>query len=411
MHKKLRPFLLIIFVAFLFFSLFDFRNSLTATIYEPLCWWQTVTADNNTSRTITWITTEKGTAPFVEYQPPQTNAVIHTTTQEEKIQTDQGMVYRYTATLINLEPDTIYRYTIGDGHETSQTQSFRTGGNGSLKALIFGDSQSSDYTVWGTTFRNAYHQYNDADLFINMGNLVDNGADWKQWQQWFAQVKKGSRSIPTAPISGNHEDYTYDWHTTIPHLYTNIFQLPDNGPEGLQGRCYYYDYTNVRFIVLDTQWEELQKFQPDLLKKQVKWLQTILSANPQKWTVVLMHRPPFNTHGNEKLDQLGELFTPLFEQYGVDVVFTAHTHTYSRTGPLKKSLPADKGPLYISTGRSGDKTWQGARQKSTDLVFDLSLDQPNYIILEANATTLIIKNAKQDNKVTDSVVLIKQPPS
>lgn len=218
MHKKLRPFLLIIFVAFLFFSLFDFRNSLTATIYEPLCWWQTVTADNNTSRTITWITTEKGTAPFVEYQPPQTNAVIHTTTQEEKIQTDQGMVYRYTATLINLEPDTIYRYTIGDGHETSQTQSFRTGGNGSLKALIFGDSQSSDYTVWGTTFRNAYHQYNDADLFINMGNLVDNGADWNNGNNGLPKSRRVAEAFPlhqsavitkTTPMIGIRQFRTY----------------------------------------------------------------------------------------------------------------------------------------------------------------------------------------------------------
>lgn len=45
---------------------------------------------------------------------------------------------------------------------------------------------------------------------------------------------------------------------TLPRrLYLNLFDLPLNGPEGLQKQAYSYDYGDVHFSVIDTQQEEL----------------------------------------------------------------------------------------------------------------------------------------------------------
>ena len=44
----------------------------------------------------------------------------------------------------------------------------------------------------------------------------------------------------------------------------------------------------------------------------------------------------------------------------VDVVFSAHNHTYGRSAPFKNGNVASQGTIYISSGRSGDKTWAGS---------------------------------------------------
>ncbi len=68
----------------------------------------------------------------------------------------------------------------------------------------------------------------------------------------------------------------------------------------LFNRCYYsYDFGDVHYVVLDTQLYESNHednhdtHHPDLYDVQVQWLRQDLAANTKKWTVVLMHRDPF----------------------------------------------------------------------------------------------------------------------
>ena len=106
-------------------------------------------------------------------------------------------------------------------------------------------------------------------------------------------------------------------------------------------------------------------------------------------------------------DDLGKAFVPIFDQYHVDLVFTAHIHTYGRTTPLLGGNAFDKGTLYISTGRTGDKTWPESIRKPTEIVFDAALDMPNYLTLETTDNTLKVTNVKQNGTLVDEVVLKK----
>jgi 3',5'-cyclic AMP phosphodiesterase CpdA len=59
------------------------------------------------------------------------------------------------------------------------------------------------------------------------------------------------------------------------------------------------------------------------------------------WTIVIFHHPPYTkgSHDSDELlggiDQpifaLREEFTPVFEQYGVDLAYAGHSHIYERS--------------------------------------------------------------------------------
>ena len=63
--------------------------------------------------------------------------------------------------------------------------------------------------------------------------------------------------------------------------------------------------------------------------------------------------------------------------------------------------------IYISSGRSGDKTWAGSRSKPQEVAFDGVLDQPNYMKLTVNDGKLTVTSLKQDGKLIDTVTLTK----
>ena len=49
-----------------------------------------------------------------------------------------------------------------------------------------------------------------------------------------------------------------------------------------------------------------------------------------------------------------KFLSPLFEKYGVDIVFNGHIHNYERSYPLKNDkVDMKKGIVYIVTGGGG----------------------------------------------------------
>ena len=148
---------------------------------------QLITADASTSRTIMWQADEKLENPAAEYK----NAAGQITAVPASVQelnTGSGTLYVYTAALTGLEPGSAYEYRAG--YEGSRTgwHKLPAAQPDSFKALIFPDSQSSDYSGWRKLAQTAYSKNEDAAFFINMGDLVDNGYDFSQWRAWFNSV-------------------------------------------------------------------------------------------------------------------------------------------------------------------------------------------------------------------------------
>ena len=361
---------------------------------------QVITADSSVSRTVMWQSDAEEKDAFVEYRAAKDeNAAIQT--QKEHINdkfTDNGKTtYVHTVILQNLQPGTEYEYRLG--HENRRSQWYRLNTaqvHNNYKALIFPDSQSAKYKVWEDVAMPAWQRNRDARFFITMGDLVDNGEHAYQWNEWFTRIGPMSTRIPAAPVLGNHETYTMDWKVRVPQAYLHYFQLPEGAPEAYKNQFYSFDYGDVHYVVLNTQMREMKDFYPNLLQDQLAWFKADMEKSKKKWNVVLMHKDVLRygfltrkTPREEGFSEEGKVLMPLFDKYKVDVVLTAHLHTYRNRGHIYDFKRDTKGPLYILTGVAGDVRYPNLwKRHSLDVAIAPQPETNNYMVLEASADRL-----------------------
>ena len=302
-----------------------------------------------------------------------------------------------------------------NGEEASEWLPFAAAPErGGFKALIFPDSQSSDYSDWQEVARGAWQRNPDAGFFVNMGDLIDNGEDHTQWDAWLSAVAPLIEKIPFAPVMGNHETYDRNWKVRLPEAYLQEFAVPDNGSEAFSRYYYSFDYEPCHFAVINTQMDETADFKPGLLEEQLAWLSEDMEKSRKKWKIALLHKDvlQYRIHNRpertEGISDVGEVFMPLFDTLGVDLVFTAHLHTYRNRGHVQSFGRSAKGPLYILTGVAGNVRYP-------NLWIDHALDekvapQPetdNYLVLEAKEASLAVECFLPDGTSIDRVEVVK----
>jgi len=190
--------------------------------------------------------------------------------------------------------------------------------------IIYGDSRTG----------HAIHQKivnrimeNNPDVVFHTGDLVDNGLNPEDWVV-FNKITDGLRKTAEFfPVLGNHEKSST--------LYFKNFNLPNNG------RWYSLDREGIHFIILDSN----SFLNTD--SEQYRWLEDNLKSvdKKTKFIIVIFHHPIFSrtrSHADEK--GLRHI-TPLFERYGVNIVFGGHAHNYERSYYNKI--------YYIVTGGGG----------------------------------------------------------
>ncbi|WP_337488616.1 metallophosphoesterase family protein [Phascolarctobacterium succinatutens] len=378
---------------------------------------QLVAADNKTGRTIMWEAKVK--QPYTLEFRLQGSKDIQAVQATDSSFTDKNSIIQYTARLSGLVPGSAYEYRISTAQNKGRWHKLSTEKGDGFTALIFPDSQSADYSGWQQLAREAYKRHPESAFYVNMGDLVDNGQDASQWRAWFNSVSVFSDVVPLAPVIGNHEAYSLEWKECLPESYTHLFNVPQNGLAKYTNQFYSFDYGPVHFVVLDTNFPEMENFQPDLLADELQWLEKDLAASKAPWKVALMHRDIFlygfgpesgraqtKTHFLDFSYQL----MPVFEKYKVDAVLTAHLHTYRRRVPLQNFAPAPRGSgiTYILTGVAGSvrypKLWG-------DFAWDAATapkpETANYMTLTADGKTLEFKAFLPDGKQFDEVKLTK----
>ncbi len=90
--------------------------------------------------------------------------------------------------------------------------------------------------------------------------------------------------------------------------------------------------------------------------KQLSFLKAALAESRKaRWQVVAFHHPPFSSgegHGSNL--KVRSKWSPLFDEYGVDLVLTGHDHIYERTHPVCSDGSLNtRCPIYIVTGGGG----------------------------------------------------------
>lgn len=371
---------------------------------------QVITADSTTSRTFMWQSDYAEENPVVEYrQAGDDDSLMQLPASSDAFSDDGVTTYIHTAAVTDLKPGTAYEYRVGAGDKRSDWQSFHTAQGHDFKALIFPDSQSSDYSVWAATAQPAWQRNQDAQFFINMGDLVDNGQDHYQWNAWFDVVGDMIARIPVVPLLGNHETYDKDWKVRMPEAYLHLFALPRIDREKYQNQFYSFDYGDVHFVVLNTQSQELADFEPSLDEDEVAWFKEDMAKTTKKWKIVLMHKDPLQ-YGfanrpeprEEGFSPEGRLWMPLFDQYGVDAVLSAHLHTYRDRGHIRNFQRDESGPLYLITGVAGNVQYPGLwKQHSLDKYVAPQPETDNYMTLEATDDSLTFRSFLPDGQLLE----------
>jgi len=250
---------------------------------------------------------------------------------------DPGEGTRHAVTLTGLAPYTVYHYCVESGSAPlSEDATFRTAAGP--------DQPGFTFVVFGDT--RAQHRIHQAvverivalepDFAIHAGDLVGHGHSAYEWETFFEIERELMARVPLFPALGNHEGNT-------PH-YFDLFYLPGNE------RWYAFDYGNARFVCLQV--DGIADFDPQ--SEQYAWLEGTLAANTQPWLFVAFHVPPYSSL-KEDAEEIAvrEALTPLFERYGVDVVFNGHHHNYQRS--------LVHGVTYIVTGGGGAPIYQIGR--------------------------------------------------
>lgn len=378
---------------------------------------QLITGDMTTSRTIMWETSGQVDNPVVIYKEKDAsdNTAVTVDAISESFSEDKVTRYLYRADLRELKPYKEYTYKVGTAGHMSDWRTLKTGSNGSFSALIFPDSHSMNYLGFHGLITGAYEKFPEAQFFAVTGNMVDNGESSAQWNSWFNSVRTVIDSIPYVPITGTREYFSLGWHTRPPRAFAHLFAWPCSENHIMRNPYYSFDYGDIHFIVLDTQFNELpEQVHTVAIQNELNWLKEDLAGTDKKWKVVLMHRDVLDYISepqgqmSSQFSDTGTLFMPVFDEGGVDLVISGQLHTYRRRGHISDFKRSDSGPYYIVSGMSGDikakAPWNGHVMDEYVTPYE---GIPNYLRLRETPSSLVVEAYLADGTMFDSVSFSK----
>ena len=304
--------------------------------------------------------------------------------------------YYLHAELNGLRPGQTYYYTVGhDGWDPranlAVVNSFTTAPDkpGPFTFTAFGD-QGISYDAVATTNlikgqNPAFHLHaGDISYAEDNGHgLITDSYDPRVWDSFLNQAEPVAAAVPWQVAAGNHEMEA--WYS------------PD-GYGGLKARFdlvggkttyYSFSYGNVGVITLDANdvSYEITANNGYTGGKQTAWLKQELAALRARldidFIVVQFHHCAYSTctsHSSE--GGVRQYWTPLFDQYGVDLVINGHNHIYERTDPLKGGSvtaaapigatvrPATDGTTYIVAGAAGNSLYSFGAKDSYEGAVD-----------------------------------------
>lgn len=99
---------------------------------------------------------------------------------------------------------------------------------------------------------------------------------------------------------------------------------------------------------------------------------------------------------------------PLFDETGVDVVLSAHLHTYRDRGHIRNFQRDPSGPLYIITGVAGNVQYPGLwKQHSLDEYVAPQPETDNYMTMEATENQLTFQSFLPDGTLLERTAVEK----
>ncbi len=230
----------------------------------------------------------------------------------------------HSAIIDQLEPGKKYVYRVGS--ESGWSEWFQIQmpePDKKISFVYFGDAQNSVKSMWSRVIRQAYGSKPEVDFMLHAGDLINRFDRDVEWGEWFYAGSFIHAMVPAVMTPGNHE---YKNMVFSPQ-WKKQFNLPANGPKGLEEQCYQVNYPNFKVVSLDAeQIDESEEYKI----AQRDWLDSILTHDPRKWTAITFHYPIFSTKPNRDNVEFREMFKPIFDKHKVDIILQGHDHAYGR---------------------------------------------------------------------------------
>lgn len=252
--------------------------------------------------------------------------------------------YLHSVALNDLQPNSKYTFSISKNGSESRSFYFLTPPKEeeSFKLLFGGDSRSDreKRREINASIKEYFTKNKDVMAIVHGGDFISNGYSWKQWDAWLEDyqmtILNDGRLLPIVPTRGNHE------------MRSNLFNKIFFWKKGLSMRSNYFvtRFGKLSLFTLNTNISHGGR--------QRAWLNRVLAeeSKSQKWLVANYHRPAYPAV--KKPGRAKKHWVPLFEKYGVDLVFESDGHTLKRTVPIFQEKRNDKkGIVYLGEGGLG----------------------------------------------------------
>jgi len=195
--------------------------------------------------------------------------------------------------------------------------------DGSLTFMVLGDTRSGHEAHQSVVDKML--ELGPPEFYLHTGDFVDFGSDRSQWDT-FLDIEHDLMQVSTLyPAMGNHEMNHQN--------YFDVLHPP--------GPWYSFDSGDAHFVSLQVDgYGDYTPGQP-----QYDWLVNDLAGTSKPWKFVFFHIPPYSSGEHGSNLNVRQTLCPLFEQYGVAIVFSGHDHDYERS--------VANGVTYIVTGGGG----------------------------------------------------------
>lgn len=284
---------------------------------------------DETSRTFSWYADKNATSCEVKISDNEDmrGAKSYTGALGETYEGDK----RARVTVSGLEAETEYFYTcISDGYE-SDVYSFTTEGD-EFSAMfvtdihISGETDSlADAEKDSLTFANIVSQAKEVSKangreITSILSAGDQASSGFRSEYIGLTASKDVKSLDFATSIGNHDrkGVAYKFFKSVPNEYNGLVN-------SYQGGDYWFTKGDVLFMVMDSNSGSGVDHHA--------FMQKAVAQNPDaKWRVCMMHHDLWGQtipHREQENEFLRLLWTPLFDEFNVDLVLLGHSHCYS----------------------------------------------------------------------------------
>lgn len=306
---------------------------------------------------------------------------------------EAGPQETHRVVLPDLAPGIVYEYEIlGDGNALSPAFRFRAPRCPTDQSLAFGVIGD---TTGGTVPAAIAEQLSGGgvDLVLHVGDVVYPDGRLEDYDSnFFLPFAPLLAAAPILPILGDH-----DVRTANGAPFFEAFDLPPNGltPDP---RFYSFRQGDAEFFCLDV---ESSAFGEDSV--QYRWLEQGLAASTADWKFVTVFEPPFTSENSNVVEQL--VLSPLFERYGVDLVFSGHEHLYERTRPICLMGPPGTPVVYVVEGGGGASVSNFDPESFSAFLAAVH----GYVTVRIEGGSLLLEAHDVGGAVIDSTTLVKVP--